>query len=280
MKAREYVRPSEVAEALRLAGQVERSRYICGGTDLVLAAERFDRVIDISRLGLRQIREEAEGVWFGAATTIQDLVDWPRSGELGGGAIRQMAVRFATLPIRNLATLGGNCASAVPSADVPPPFMVLGARARFVTGAGEDREVPLEELFVGVRRTLLEENGLLLGLWVPEPAPGTRSVFLDAARTPGDIVIVNAAVAVTVADGRIQAARLAVGAVYPTPLLVKAAGEALIGAAVGDRAAIAAAAEEVAAAVRPITDHRGTIAYRTAMAQVLVRRALEQALAG
>jgi CO/xanthine dehydrogenase FAD-binding subunit len=176
--------------------------------------------------------------------------------------------------IRNLATVGGNLCNASPAADLPPVLLALDAEVGIAGLAGE-RRLPVAEFFRGPGQSVLGPGELLAWVELPRrrPAWPVRYERLDVRRAM-DIAIAGAALAVSCADGLVRAARVALGAVAPTPLRVREAEAVLVEQGLAD-AAIARAAERAMAAARPITDVRATAEYRREMVGTLVRRGLQ-----
>ena len=154
-----------------------------------------------------------------------------------------------------------------------------GATARIASANGT-RELPVEQFVVGVQRNCLQAGEMLVALTFPHPGERSGDAYLRfIPRTEMDIAVASAGVRLAVdASGVITSARVAIGAVAPTALLVTAAGEALVGTT-GDDAALAAVAEACSAAANPISDKRGTADYRRRIVGVLARRATQRALA-
>jgi CO/xanthine dehydrogenase FAD-binding subunit len=158
------------------------------------------------------------------------------------------------------------------------PLLCFGATVSLQSGS-EPREIPLEELWTAPGRTSARPDELLVAVHVPAPAPGTGSAYLRLEyRRQMEIAVVGAAAVVTVADGVVTDARVAMTALSPTILRVPEAEAALVGTA-GTEAEVEAAGDALAAAAMPISDVRGSADYRRAMAAVIARRAIERALA-
>jgi carbon-monoxide dehydrogenase medium subunit len=179
--------------------------------------------------------------------------------------------------VRNLATVGGNLCNAAPSADMAPPLLALDAEALIVGPKGE-RRVPLAAFFVGVRKTVLAADELLLALVVPSPGPRSGGHYLrHTPRRELDIAVVGVASQLTLRDGVCGNARIALASVAPTPVRAVAAETALVGQPVTP-ALIERAAELAIDAARPISDQRGSADYRRHLVRVLTRRTLTVAL--
>ena len=174
-------------------------------------------------------------------------------------------------------TVGGNLMNASPAMDTGGPLLCFGATLTLQSPAGS-RTIALDDLWTGPSTTSAAAGELLVAIELPAPASGTGSAYLRLEyRRQMEIAVVGATAVVTLADGAITDARIAMTALSPTIRRVPEAEAALIGGN-GDAAAIEAAGAAVAAAASPISDVRGSAAYRTAMAAVITRRAVETAL--
>jgi CO/xanthine dehydrogenase FAD-binding subunit len=270
--------PASLGEALALLA-VPGARALAGGTDLVARLhsgairERGGSLVSLHRLDtLRDVSLDGGDLVIGALTTVTTLRRRVREHL---PALAEAADRFAGPQIRNTATIGGNLCNASPAADLAPPLLAADARL-VLEGAGGRREVDLAEWFTGPGRTVLEPGELLVAVRVPI-APA-RAAFEKAGTRPSlDISVVAVAVAVVVDGGRVRRARVALGAVAPTPIRSPAA-EALLEGAVptpelADAVALAAAEDS-----RPLSDVRASDAYRRHLVRVHTRRAIRRVL--
>jgi carbon-monoxide dehydrogenase medium subunit len=181
--------------------------------------------------------------------------------------------------IRNLATVGGNLCTASPSAEIAPILLALDAQAH-IAGPRGRRSIPMLEFFTGVRRTVLEPDELLVSVEVPAPGDHAGSHYIKfKERQKMDIAFVGVAAAVDLepGDGVIRDARIALGAVAPTPIRAPAAEASLRGQRLTD-ALLEQVGQEAAAASRPIADVRASAEYRREMVDVLTKRAVRRAL--
>ena len=280
---RAFHRPTTVAAALRLFAAERRSggrgRFVAGGTDLVVAGDRSLRyLVDLTRLPLRYIKRRGGGWAIGATSTMADLEHAAALRTFANGIVAEAAGTAGSPQIRNMGTIGGNLANASPACDLAPPLLALDASV--VIAGTARRTVALDRFFKGVHRTALD-GGLLVEIVVPAP-PKTAGraawSFQKLGRLQSDIAVVNAAAGVVVGrDGRCTWARIALGAVAPTPLRSRRAEALLVGRPF-DRAAIEAAADRAAQETRPVSDVRATAEYRREMSRVLVARALTECL--
>ena len=284
LKIQAYHRPKSLDEAIKLLSEPDAGRtVIAGGTDLLVNPRYMvgvREVVDLRDLGLAFISGPEEGaengmIVIGAYTTMRQVARSPRIQALASGILARSAAVCASPNIRNMATLGGNTASALPSADTPPPLLALNAQVALI-GAQGRRTVPLADFFTGPARSIRQTGEIIAEFQIPQPLAEVRGGFYKIGRVSDDIAMVNAAVSLVVRDGIIAQARVALGAVAPTPLRARAAEAALEGQPpieeVFQRAADAAVEE-----VRPISDQRASADYRRRMSGVAALRALRQA---
>lgn len=269
-----------VAHVLDLLAEYENAWPVAGATDLLplVRAGRWrpSLVVDITRLDeLRYIRPAAGGLEIGTLTTQADLMRSPLVRERAA-VLAEAAGRVAGPQVRARATLGGNICTASPAADTVPALLVLEAEAVILLPAGE-RRLPLSEFLIGPGQTALGPGELLKGVWIPALSSGAGMAFEKLGKRKAlTISVVNAAALLTVEGGRIQQARLALGAVAPTVVRCPASEMALLGLEPGE-ALFARAAARVQEAIRPIDDVRASAAYRRAAAEALAQRTLLRA---
>ncbi len=271
----------EEAAALK-ARQAPNARLLAGGTDLLvdLKAGRIGvaHVISINRIdALRGLSELGGGLRIGALTTITQLGHSPIVSERFL-PILDAACKMAAPQIRNVATVGGNIACAVPCADLPPILTAMHASVVLWSPKGQ-RNVPLNTFFVGARRTILHDDEVLTAILVPKPPMGFGAAYARFALRNGNAVAV-AAVATGITLDRnnaVRDARIVLGAVAPIPKLVESAGAKLVGQS-PDEDAFSHAADAAMNAAEPISDVRGSADYRRELIGVLTRRALTTAL--
>lgn len=282
-----YLRPTDLGaalEALAAGGPGGRPwQVIAGGTDHYPA--RVGRtpdedVLDVTAIGgFREVAPGEDAWWIGALATWTDLAEAPLPALFDG--LKEAARAVGGPQIQSRATIAGNVCNASPAADGIPTLLALDALVTLAS-AGASRAVPIGQFVTGNRRTLRAPDELVTGIYVPAPLPGTRvkSAF-EKLGSRAYLVISIAMVAAVVEageDGRIARARVAVGACSEVAQRLPALEAALAGLpATPDAAALVAPEHLVALA--PIDDVRGTAAYRRDAAVVLVRRALERALA-
>lgn len=282
-RLRAFHQPTTTQAALRLFESERRAggagRFVAGGTDLVVAGDRSLRwLVDLTRLPLRYVKRRGGGWTIGATATMADLEHDAGLRRFADGILAAAAGTAGSPQIRNMGTIGGNLANASPACDLGPPLLALDAVV-VIAGrrGGGRRTVPLERFFKGGHRTALN-GGLLVEVRLPAPPTpaGGRAAwsFQKLGRLQSDIAVVNAAAGVALGrDGRCTWARIALGAVAPTPLRARRAEALLVGRAL-DAAAIEAAAGRAAQETRPVSDVRSSAEYRREMSRVLVSRAL------
>ncbi|MEO8370674.1 MAG: FAD binding domain-containing protein [Candidatus Solibacter sp.] len=272
-----FERPASLADCLELLQREPAACVVAGGTDLAVEANlrgrRFPLLVSVEAIPeLRVFRDAADEVEVGAGLTLSEIEAlW-----LGAPPIvREWFPLFASPLIRNRATLGGNLATASPVGDAAPLLLALDARVN-LAGPGGRRQVPLDGFILDYRKTSLLPGELLVSVSVPKPFPQLAAFFKIAKRALDDISTVAAAFAFTLdRAGRIAACRLAFGGMAGTPVRVPSAEAALTGRT-WDDAAVAAAQRAIGSALRPMDDHRGSAAYRMAMAQSLLEKFLYQ----
>lgn len=279
----DYRSPGSVREAVDLlAAHGGAAQVLAGGTDLLVKLRAGfvapELVVDVKAIPqLRGIVEDARGFRIGAATSCAEIGEHPALAAAWPGVVEALQLIGST-QIQGRATLGGNLCNASPAADSVPAMIAAGVTCEVAGPAGE-REVPVESIVTGPGRTSLAPGEFIVAFRLPKRRVRSGDAYLRLIpRTEMDIAVVGAGVAIALDEqGVCTHARVALGAVAPTPLLVASAAKALIGTRI-DAAALAALAAAASAACRPIDDKRGTVAYRIKVAGVLARRAAHIAL--
>jgi xanthine dehydrogenase small subunit len=254
-----FARPATLAACFDLLERHPGARLVAGATDLGVESNlkfrRYPFLISLEAIGELGESSESDGaIEIGAARTLSEI-DVPHP------VWREWTELFASPLIRNRATLGGNLATASPIGDAAPLLLALDARLRLVSAGGE-RILPLDEFFLGYRKTALAPGELIRSIVLPKPLPPVARFFKAAKRRLDDISTVACAIAIH-ADG---SARLAYGGVAATPVRVREAEPAL---AAGD---IDEVQQILAVTLKPLSDHRGSAAYRLALSQSLVAK--------
>ncbi len=285
-----YHTPSSTSEALRLlADHGPETRIVAGGTDLIIELERGIRrastLVDVSRLvGLDRITQNDGLIRLGPRVTHNQAVASPLIVERAFPLARA-CWEVGAPQIRNRGTIAGNLVTASPTNDTITPLWALDARVTLESVHGR-RELSFPEFFQGVRHTALAPDEMVTAITFLALRDNQRGTFIKLGlRRAQAISVVNVAVVLEMGDGtvdglpRVQAARVALGAVAPTIIRSLQAEGVLAGALLTDMV-IESAAEAAAADARPIDDIRGSAAYRREMVRVLVRRALRQLRVG
>jgi carbon-monoxide dehydrogenase medium subunit len=278
----EYLEPRSTAEACALlAEDPEGSAVFAGGTDLLVdlkvGRETCRRLVSLRRIdGLRRVEFSPKtGLVIGAMATVNDVVrhDAVRQNYPG---LLDAARGLAAEQVKNLATVGGNVCRAVPCADTAPMLLALGAMLRVVSPRGE-RTVAMEEFFTGPRTTVLDPTDVLVAIEIspPEEGAGTASAR-QGRRHSLSLPLALVAVVVTMEGPVCRNARIALGAVAPTPILATQAAAFLAGKSL-DPKILEEVGDLASAESKPIDDVRATGEYRLELVKVLTRRALTTA---
>jgi len=275
-----YEAPETVNAAVKLlAGAKGVSRVLAGGTDLLVQMRSGlvepDLVVDIKRIpDMHKVTAEKGGLRVGAAVSGAELDENSKFGKTWPGVMEAFELIGST-QVQGRCTLAGNLCNASPAADSVPAMVAAGAVAR-VAGPKGRRDVPVEKILAGPGKTTLKKGEFIASIFFPKRPPKSGDAYLRfIPRTEMDIAVVGVGVNLTVdRKGVITAARVALGAVAPTVLLVPAAAKALIGSTLDD-AALEKAAAAASKACKPINDKRGTIEYRVKVAGVMTRRAAQ-----
>jgi CO/xanthine dehydrogenase FAD-binding subunit len=272
-----FAAPTTIDEATKLlAGAAGLAKPLSGGTDLLVQLRsgrtRPELIVDTKRIpGLIGIREEGDRYVIGAATPgavvgeHEGLIrDWP-------GIVEGLELIGST-QIQGRATLAGNLCNASPAADSVPALIAADATC-VIAGPGGRREAPVEAIVTGPGRTSLEKGEFIVEFHIAKPKSHQSDAYLRfIPRTEMDIAVVGCGVNVTLdGSGTCIAAKVVLGAVAPTQVVVPAAAAALVGHRL-DEATLKALDSAARAACKPIDDKRGTIDYRTKVAGVLARR--------
>ena len=278
----EYFEPRDVNEACALlAEDPDGSAVLAGGTDVLVNLKggliSYRRLVSLRRIaGLARIDFSREqGLVIGAMATVNEVARHADVAREFPGIV-DAAISLAAEQVRNLATVAGNICSAVPSADMAPILLALGARVRLYSRDGE-RVVPLAEFFTGPRTTVIAPGEVLVAIEVPAKGAGTGDASVrQGGREALSLPLAGAAAAVTL-DGDISVrAAVALGAVAPTPIMGAGVGEFLAGKRLTPEV-LREAAELASAAARPIDDLRASKAYRLELVAVLTARAVARA---
>jgi len=231
-----------------------------------------DLVVDIKRIeSLRTLKVAAAGVQIGAAVPAVRLSESDKLRSLWPGVV-EAANLIGSDQIQGRCTVVGNLCNASPAADSVPALIAAGAKA-LVVGPKGKRRVAVEKVVLGPGRTSLARDEFIEAVVLPARSGKSADAYLRfTPRTEMDIAVVSAAINLNLSRGIVQSAKVVLGAVAPTAVIVPAAAKALIGTKLDD-AALDKMVAACRAACNPIDDKRGTIAYRTKVAGVMARRA-------
>jgi len=277
----EYHTPTSLAEAVALLTEHrERAKVFAGGTDLFVAMKKRESVPEhlINLKGIEGLKgidvDEAEGIKIGGLTPMGDL----ERSKIVSEKLSILGDAFnviASPQIRNLGTIGGNLCSAVPSADTAPPLIALGASVE-LSGPKGDRKVLVEDFFKGPGESVLGPDEILTQILIPTPLENSAGAYMKMMRRNAmDLALVGVAARLRLDDdGKVcREARIALGAVAPTPIRARGAEETLIDKVIDE--SLAGEAGRIASQeASPISDVRASREYRMEMIGVLTKRAV------
>ena len=281
MTAFAYAAPTSVSDVLTLLDDHSRSgeptQILAGGTDVMVQMRSVNReprtIIDIKRLEeTNRLEVGAEDIYIGSAIPSAQMQEHAQLKALYPGLL-EAADLIGSTQVQGRATVCGNLCNASPAGDSIPALIAAGAVCDIATASGS-RELAVEDFVTGVGQNALATGEFLLGVKLRRPQASTRDAYLRfTPRTEMDIAVAGVGVSVSLDGVECVAARVAIGAVAKTALLVGEAAEALIGTVL-DEASLQQAGEACQAAAQPISDKRGSAAYRRKVVGVLCRRAL------
>ncbi len=274
----DFHRPKSVDEALSLlASHGDEARVVAGGHSLIpmmkLRMAAPEHLIDLQDIdGLKGIDLTGETIRIGAMTTQSELI---ASDELAAACpiLRETSLMIADPQVRNLGTLGGNVANGDPGNDMPALMQTLDARYE-VKSSGGSRTIAARDFYEAAYFTALEEGEILTAITFRRPAQGHGYSYQKQKRKIGDYATAAAAVILTMSGGQCTSASIGLTNVGDTPLFAGDAAQALVGTSV-DAAAISDAVAKAEAITNPASDGRGPAEFRTKIAGVMVRRAIE-----
>ena len=268
-----FSRPTTIDECLATLATHPGATLIAGGSDLGvesnLRGRRWTHLVSLEAIEeLRECTETATSVKLGAALPLADIEPRWRSAP---AVFSQWLTLFASPPIRNRATLGGNLATASPIGDAAPLLAALGAVVH-VAGRDGRREIPLSSFFIAYRRTAMRPGEILTTIEIPKPFPQLLRFYKVSKRRLDDISTVSAAMAMDWdAGGRVHRARFAFGGVAETPLRVVEAEEAVTGQ-FWNEATLERVQRIMERTLTPISDARGSKEYRLEVSKSLVEK--------
>jgi len=269
--------PTTSKEAAALLAKEKGLAYVlAGGTDLLVRMKldliEPDLIVDIKGIpAMQSITVSAAGTKIGAAVSGAQMSEHAKLKDLWPGVVEATNL-IGSDQIQSRCTMVGNLCNASPAADSVPAMIAAGAKA-VIVGKNKRRTVAVEKIITGPGQTSLAKDEVIEAITLPKRAPRSGDAYLRfIPRTEMDIAVVSAGINLTISRGFIMSARVSLGAVAATPLLVPGAARAIIGTKLDDKALdkLAAACSR---ACKPIDDKRGTIEFRTKVAGVLARRA-------
>ncbi len=272
----DYVAPTSLEDALAALAGGGDVKVLAGGQSLLpvlrMRLNAPDKVVDLGRIeSLRGVTDDGGAIRIGAMTAYADLVDHAMLAE--HAAVLQAAVRTIADPqIRHRGTLGGSAVHADPAGDVGAPLLALDAEF-VIAGSHGERTVAAADFFEDLFATAVGEDEILTAIRIPKQT-GCGGAYEKFVRVAQQWSIVAVAASVCVADGRFTTARIGLTNMGSTPLRARAVESAIVGVAVSDAAAVAAACAGAAEGTNPPSDLNGTADYRRHLATVLTRRAL------
>lgn len=273
-----YEAPDTIEGAVNLlAGSQITAKVLAGGTDLIIQTNATDEperlLVDVKKIaGMTDAVLTDDSLELGPAMNCAEFTGRDDIKAVFPGLV-EAAYLIGSTQVQGRASVGGNLCNSSPAADTVPALIAVGAQC-VIAGPGGERSVPVESFVTGVGRNCMEKGELLKRIVIARPAARTSDAYLRfIPRTEMDIAVAGAGVSLTLDEsGTCIAARVAIGAVAPTALLVPEAADALIGTKL-EADALQAAADAASAASSPITDRRGTVEYRKHVVGVLVNRA-------
>ncbi|TQV72509.1 FAD binding domain-containing protein [Denitrobaculum tricleocarpae] len=276
----EYYRPNSLDEAVNLlATHGDDARVLAGGHSLIpmmkLRLAAPEHLVDLSNIAsLTGVSEEGGNISIGAMTTQTEMIASKVLSE-SCPIIRETALLIADPQVRYCGTLGGNVANGDPGNDMPALMQCLGA-AYILQGPDGSREVEARNFYEAAYFTEMNEGEILTGVRFPKPPAGHGYAYKKLKRKVGDYATAAAAVILSMKDGNCVSASIALTNVADTPLYASAAADALVGTTI-DATAVDQAVALAEGITEPASDGRGPAEYRTKMAGVMVRRAIQEA---
>ena len=278
MSDTQYLAASTIEEAVNAHSKANGSaRFLAGGTDLLVQIKSGIRkpnlVIDVKKIvELNSIEEISENEFvIGASVSGVNLNRNKKFSKLWPGVLEAFRL-IGSEQIQGRASLGGNICNGSPAGDSVPALIAAGCIA-LIAGPNGKREIPIEEFHIGPGKTVLDNGEMLVSLKFPKREINSSDAYLRMTpRTEMDIAVVGCGVNITFENNVCTAARVSLGAVAPTPLLIKDASKIMVGSDLNSEI-LDKVSKICMDACAPIDDKRGTIDYRTKVAGVLFKRA-------
>jgi carbon-monoxide dehydrogenase medium subunit len=281
----DYAAPKSLQEAINLLATANgEGRPLAGGTDLIAQMKENRKnprlIVDMKKIPELNLLscDPQQGLRIGAAVSCMRINTFAPVREQYP-ALAEACALIGSVQIQNRAALGGNFCNAAPSADAVPPVLSYGGKVT-IAGPNGRRELPAENFFVGPGQTVLGKGELLVEITIPLPPARSGAAYLRfIPREEMDIAVagVGSFVQLSADRTRCEQARITLAAVAPTPVRAYEAEAFLVGKTL-DHATLIHAGELAATAAKPISDVRGSAAYRIELIKVLTRRTLQKAL--
>jgi carbon-monoxide dehydrogenase medium subunit len=278
MSETQYIAAKTIDEAVNAHSKANGSaRFLAGGTDLLVqiksGIKKPNLVIDVKKIvELNSIEEISENEFIiGASVSGANLNRNKKFASLWPGVLEAFRL-IGSEQIQGRASLGGNLCNGSPAGDSVPALIAAGCKA-IIAGPEGRKELPIEEFHTGPGKTILKNGEMLVSLKFPKREPNSSDAYLRMTpRTEMDIAVVGCGVNITMNNNKCTSARVSLGAVAPTPLLIKNASEIMVGTDLNSEI-LDKVSRLCMDACNPINDKRGTIEYRTKVAGVLFKRA-------
>jgi len=278
MSDTQYLAAKTIDEAVQAHNQANGSaRFLAGGTDLLVqiksGIKKPNLVIDVKKIvELNNIEEISENEFIvGASVSGANLNRNKKFSSLWPGVIEAFRL-IGSEQIQGRASLGGNLCNGSPAGDSVPALIAAGCTA-IIAGPDGKKELPIEEFHTGPGKTVLKNGEMLVSLKFPKRESNSSDAYLRMTpRTEMDIAVVGCGVNLTLDNDICTSVRVSLGAVAPTPLLIKEASDIMVGANLNSQV-LEKVAKICMESCNPINDKRGTIEYRTKVAGVLFKRA-------
>ncbi|MDA9805754.1 xanthine dehydrogenase family protein subunit M [Alphaproteobacteria bacterium] len=278
MSDTQYLAAKTIDEAVQAHNQANGSaRFLAGGTDLLVqiksGIKKPNLVIDVKKIvELNNIEEISENEFIvGASVSGANLNRNKKFASLWPGVIEAFRL-IGSEQIQGRASLGGNLCNGSPAGDSVPALIAAGCTA-IIAGPDGKKELPIEEFHTGPGKTVLKNGEMLVSLKFPKRESNSSDAYLRMTpRTEMDIAVVGCGVNLTLDNDICTSVRVSLGAVAPTPLLIKEASDIMVGTNLNSQV-LEKVAKICMESCNPINDKRGTIEYRTKVAGVLFKRA-------
>jgi carbon-monoxide dehydrogenase medium subunit len=283
MSETQYLAPKSIDEAVKAHSAANgKARFLAGGTDLLVqiksGIKKPNLVIDIKKIvELNSINEVSDNEFkVGAAVSGANLNRNKKFANLWPGVLEAFRL-IGSEQIQGRASLGGNLCNGSPAGDSVPALVAAGCNVT-IAGPNGSRNIPIETFHTGPGKTVLENGEMLVSINFPKRAANSGDAYLRMTpRTEMDIAVVGCGVNITMENGICTNARVSLGAVAPTPLLINEASEIMVGTDINSDI-IQRVSKICMEACNPINDKRGTIDYRTKVAGVLFKRTVLTAI--